>query len=103
MANFKGANLRYDNSDEQGRVYNISAEAVLNNGKVEAVQSINLYRIDGGGDGNGSIGGFGDNTSITSTSINFNGIPFTEQKQAMAAMFDFAASIAAQAESQDNE
>ena len=98
MANFKGANLRYDNSDEQGRVYNISAEAVLNNGKVEAVQSINLYRIDGGGDGNGSIGGFGDNTSI-----NFNGIPFTEQKQAMAAMFDFAASIAAQAESQDNE
>lgn len=101
MANFKGANLRYDNSDEQGRVYNISAEAVLNNGKVVSVQNINLSGIDGAGTGNGSINDI--DKDFPNTYINFNGIPFAEQKQAMAAMFDFAASIVAQAESQDNE
>lgn len=73
MAKFNGANLRYNNSDDENRVYDLSAEVVVNNNKVEAVN------ITASKDGQ-HIG-----------SANFN-VPVTGINAAMAAMTDFAQS-----------
>lgn len=97
MANFKGANLRYDNSDEQDRKYDISAEAVLDGGRVTAVRNIVVSGIDGTGNGSGNVNGIGN--GFPDVNISLSGIVFEGQKEAADAIFDFAASIVAEAES----
>lgn len=87
MAKFNGANLRYNNSDDENRVYDLSAEVVVNNNKVEAV-NITASK-DGQHIGSANINGLGTETG--NSSFNFN-VPLAEINAPMAAMTDFAQS-----------
>lgn len=91
MAKFNGANLRYNNSDDENRVYDLSAEVVVNDNKVEAVNSITAIK-DGRHIGGGNINGLDSDSSYSDASFNFNGISVAESKYVMAAMVDFAQS-----------
>lgn len=96
MAKFNGANLRYDNSDDAGRVYDISAEVVVENGRATAVQSINASK-EGSQVASGSI--FGIGTDYPNSSFNIN-VAHTEVKAVTGAMIDFAEGLVAKAESE---
>lgn len=93
MAKFNGANLRYNNSDDENRVYDLSAEVVVNDNKVEAVNI--TANKDGQYIGSANIGGLGTETGYSS--FNFN-VPVAEINAPMAAMTDFAQSCRAAAE-----
>lgn len=87
MAKFNGANLRYNNSDDENRVYDLSAEVVVNDNKVEAVNI--TANKDGQYIGSANINGIGTETGHSS--FNFN-VPVAEINAPMAAMVDFAQS-----------
>lgn len=96
MAKFNGANLRYNNSDDENRVYDLSAEVVVNDNKVEAV-NITATK-DGQYIGSANINGIGTETGHSS--FNFNA-PVAEINAPMAAMTDFAQSCRAAAETSE--
>lgn len=100
MAKFNGANLRYNNSDDENRVYDLSAEVVVNDNKVEAVNSITAIK-DGRHIGGGNINGLDSDSSYSDASFNFNGISVAESKVLMTAMIDFAQSCIAVAETSE--
>lgn len=96
MAKFNGANLRYNNSDDENRVYDLSAEVVVNDNKVEAINI--TANKDGRYIGSANINGIGTETGYSS--FNFN-VPVAEINAPMApmtAMVDFAQSCRAAAE-----
>lgn len=95
MARFNGANLRYDNSDETERTYDLSAEVVVNGNKAESVQGINIAK-DGMNFGYGNISGIGSGNA--SANFNIDSLPADEIKHAVAAMADFALGLVAKAE-----
>lgn len=99
MAKFNGANLRYDNSDEAGRVYDISAEVVVENNKAEAVQNISVLK-DGMSVAYGSICGIG--SEAPNSNFNFS-VAHTEIKAVTDAMIDFAAGLVTKAENEASE
>ena len=84
MAKFNGANLRYNNSDDEKRVYDLSAEVVVNDNKVEAV-NITAAK-DGQYIGSANINGLGTETG--NSSFNFN-VPLAEINAPMAAVTAF--------------
>ena len=96
MAKFNGANLRYNNSDDANRVYDLSAEVVVNDNKVEAVNI--TANKDGQYIGSANINGIGTETGYSS--FNFN-VPVAEINAPMAAMTDFAQSCRVAAETSE--
>ncbi len=99
MAKFSGANLRYDNSDESNRTYDITAEVVMNNGVVDSIQSIQIAK-DGVNMGYGSMGNISSGNAYSSFNIN-NSTP-DSHKAIITAMIDFAMSAKAKAEQDYN-
>lgn len=86
MAKFDGATMRYNNSDDENREYDISAEILVSNGVVEAAQSINIS-INGIYLGNGIIQNL--NSDTPESNFNICNMPVSEQKKAFNAMIDF--------------
>ncbi|WP_289744742.1 hypothetical protein [uncultured Duncaniella sp.] len=102
MAKFNGANLRYNNSDDENRVYDLSAEVVVNDNKVEAV-NITASK-DGQYIGSANINGLGTETGNSSfnfsvsqsspevapsVSVNFYGLPMEEHAGCIAEVYAF--------------
>lgn len=97
MAKFNGASLRYDNSDNENRVYDLKAEVVVTDGKAESVQNIEIVK-DGMSIGYGNIYGLGDNIQ-PNANFSFSSIPMSEYKDVFSATLDFAAGLVMKAES----
>lgn len=100
MAKFNGANLRYDNSDDENRVYDLKAEVVVNNGKAESVQNIVIAKDDKN-IGYGNIHGLGEGI-MPNANFSFTSIPMSEYKDAFSATVDFAAGLLTKAESDNS-
>lgn len=97
MANFTGANLRYDNSDEQNRVYDIAAEVSVSDGAAQAVRGISVSK-----NGNYLGSGWMENmhTENVNSHFDMNNLPASELKAAMGAAIDFAVAVAVAAEAE---
>lgn len=99
MAKFNGANLRYNNSDDENRVYDLSAEVVVNDNKVEAVNI--TANKDGQYIGSANINGIGTETGYSSFNFNVPVAEINAPMAPMAAMVDFAQSCIAVAETSE--
>ncbi len=103
MAKFNGANLRYDNSDNESRAYDISCEIVVNNGTVTAVQSINANK-NGMNVLSGNFNDLGGNSGgmmPDNGNVNFYNLPVDEYKAVFSATTDFVLGLVTKVEAEN--
>lgn len=95
MAKINGAVLRYNNTDDESRLYDLSAETVITDNEVESVQSINLSK-------EGKILVYGSISGINSqnpyASFNVNHTYIDDYKTLLGLVVDFANTIKQKAE-----
>lgn len=103
MAKFNGANLRYDNSDNDSRAYDISCEIVVNNGTVTAVQSINANK-NGMNVLTGNFNSLDGNVvdmMPNDSHVNFYNLPVSEYKAVFSATTDFVLGLVTKVEAEN--